>query len=719
MVTVLTMLTISVTALVVSPVAAISWEFAATDGDQGWHARDGQCAIGYTCPPLRAMASEGVWLVWAIYNENAAPIVELVSPRLGYPAALFDRLEVRFRVVHPDPLTGQIGLYWRCAPEDAGEGGADEWWSQFYEPPMVLTGAWQTVTVTDIPEHAMTAPDGWSGELREVRIRFVLSNAPSLSAADVPEVLEIDRIRLTGMEEQFAGELPPPDPGARFFGSYFAEPALYPLKRGAGRRDFGLRGSGSLADLDGDGLLDLVAGRGHVLGGGWMYALNDGAGGFTHPRFESIGLAGEHGDDRVAVTDLNGDGLADVVVMDRASAAQILYNAGDGAWVEGEAFDHHYYLGAGDMDGDGDEDLWFVEHDPDPISLMVLVAGTTPSLRREMVRMEPHGMGLMLSASPLYLVGNLTGAGMASVLIRPPFDFWSAEPGYTFDHEPFSGYRIMRWQDAGFVEESIGIAVNPALIQTIGDLNGDGDIDFVVSDTWEVDFGPARYLGLTLVAGRSDGSYRWARWLEDVTLHRGPQQLKWMDLDGDGILDVAFADHASSGPTLIVCAGQSGVVLPFMEGRYELGGMPEEVLPGDVDADGDVDLVVLESTHGTEGGVEVFLNRVGDAGTAVMEPTRVPLPQEPALGACYPNPFNAGIAIPITVPADRGAVRLTICNVLGQPVRVLVDAALPAGTHTVAWDGRDDRGHDAGTGTYICRLEVAGLALSRKLTKLE
>ncbi len=52
----------------------------------------------------------------------------------------------------------------------------------------------------------------------------------------------------------------------------------------------------------------------------------------------------------------------------------------------------------------------------------------------------------------------------------------------------------------------------------------------------------------------------------------------------------------------------------------------------------------------------------------------------------YPNPFNSKTAITYTLPA-QSLVTLSIYNTRGQLVDVLVDRLMPAGRHSLVWDG--------------------------------
>jgi len=81
----------------------------------------------------------------------------------------------------------------------------------------------------------------------------------------------------------------------------------------------------------------------------------------------------------------------------------------------------------------------------------------------------------------------------------------------------------------------------------------------------------------------------------------------------------------------------------------------------------------------------------------------------------YPNPFNPGTTITYMLPGPA-EVQLEILNVLGARVRVLDSGERTAATHTVTWDGRNDRGEAVSSGVYFCRLVAGGnMIRTRKL----
>lgn len=81
----------------------------------------------------------------------------------------------------------------------------------------------------------------------------------------------------------------------------------------------------------------------------------------------------------------------------------------------------------------------------------------------------------------------------------------------------------------------------------------------------------------------------------------------------------------------------------------------------------------------------------------------------------YPNPFNPATTICFTLP-QSGNVNLSIFNIKGQLVKTLVNEVLPAGEHSIVWDGSDNRGREAGSGVYFYKLDSShGTTIKRMI----
>jgi len=85
------------------------------------------------------------------------------------------------------------------------------------------------------------------------------------------------------------------------------------------------------------------------------------------------------------------------------------------------------------------------------------------------------------------------------------------------------------------------------------------------------------------------------------------------------------------------------------------------------------------------------------------------------LGQNVPNPFNPVTTIAFSLP-EAGTVQLGIFDLHGRLIKSLVRGSLPAGEHSVTWNGRDALGRSVASGTYFCTLRASdGSQETRKL----
>jgi hypothetical protein len=81
----------------------------------------------------------------------------------------------------------------------------------------------------------------------------------------------------------------------------------------------------------------------------------------------------------------------------------------------------------------------------------------------------------------------------------------------------------------------------------------------------------------------------------------------------------------------------------------------------------------------------------------------------------FPNPFNPRTTISYSLP-QTGRVRLTIFDLSGSLVRVLVDEVRAVGSYQVQWNGTNDRGQQMASGVYVCRMEAGAFRETRRMT---
>lgn len=146
-------------------------------------------------------------------------------------------------------------------------------------------------------------------------------------------------------------------------------------------------------------------------------------------------------------------------------------------------------------------------------------------------------------------------------------------------------------------------------------------------------------------------------------------------------------------------------------GAPQWGGLPNSSID---------DLEVREIPDG----YELWMSCVsrGLAVLTVQLPNPTAVDQDVALSTVAleqnrPNPFRSSTQLGFSIPRAEH-IRLTVFDVAGRSVRVLVDREVPAGRHEVSWDGKDDGGRSLANGTYFYKLDRASRSLERRMILL-
>lgn len=85
-------------------------------------------------------------------------------------------------------------------------------------------------------------------------------------------------------------------------------------------------------------------------------------------------------------------------------------------------------------------------------------------------------------------------------------------------------------------------------------------------------------------------------------------------------------------------------------------------------------------------------------------------PDKFTLNQNYPNPFNPSTILSYTLKTD-GYVKLTIYNLVGQSVQVLVDGFRTSGDYEVSFDASD-----LPAGIYLYKLQVGDYSSVKRMT---
>ncbi|MBL8900495.1 MAG: VCBS repeat-containing protein [Planctomycetes bacterium] len=317
-----------------------------------------------------------------------------------------------------------------------------------------------------------------------------------------------------------------------------------------------------LADWNGDAVLDLIGGENDLR----LY-LQLGAGGglFVEPPATLPFTAVR----RIGTGDLDGDGDLDLVAARYADAAQILWNDGSASFTAGPTLAFSGVTGSdpeiADFDGDGRADIAL-------LSSSTGVAGTFVQLFFD--------DGSLAYAATASVILSSRASALASIELdgRAPRELVASTS---------SGALLSLASNGGrsFVEASIGAATYGTRIEQVVDLDRDGREDLVLSGLASSGSGFATN-GVSLAYGNGSGGIRDVR-----VLYAGSNLVQMAHagaFDATGSLDIAVAFAGE----LLLWTSRSSIPAEVSLPAYRvLGSSPSAATVGDLDGDGDLDLL--------------------------------------------------------------------------------------------------------------------------------
>ncbi len=339
-------------------------------------------------------------------------------------------------------------------------------------------------------------------------------------------------------------------------GEFHAAAAYYPVAQ-------------AIADLDGDGDLDAAfAHQGKFAGPRVSVILNNGGGAFTQPAYYAVPL--EQHD--IIAADLSGDGRPDLLTCNSnsigsGSGASYLRNLGNGTFAPAVAIataPGPTSAAAFDLEGDGDLDLAICQYDAGQ--------GTTVAIKLN------NGSGSFAPGPTLgagtapkgIAAADVDDNGLADLIVVNDSNFFDGKLVRVFLNSGGTFGAPAAYSVGGYPE---GDGKRPA----VADIDQDGDLDIVVSTSQ-----------LAVLRNEGDGTFAAAQ--SYPVLIAPTWNVALADVTGDGRLDALTA----GGQMWSVLPGDGqGGFLSFSAGTINAGGdWPRDVDAGDIDGDGDLDVLV-------------------------------------------------------------------------------------------------------------------------------
>lgn len=392
----------------------------------------------------------------------------------------------------------------------------------------------------------------------------------------------------------------------------------------------------TIGDVNGDGMGDIICVNDDSSDVTVLLGKSDGT--VTVP---NVGYAvGGYPYEGAIVGDFNGDGMADIMLPDDQMSFAFLKGYGDGTFRAAQnhyaattSYSYGYGVATGDFNKDGHPDFVIGDYCyscTTPMGITVFLSNPDGSLQPGMnfgttsyfgfvAVADFDGDGNLDVAATDYSTGlvqifngdgtgNLTPGNTFSTDLasNDPYGVYAAD--FNEDGHPdlaianYSGddIAILLNDGTGSFPTPVPITLSGSVWEGVGvaDINGDGHLDMVAP----------LYNGsnIAVLLGNGDGTFQAE---QDFPIGANyPEQLVLADLNGDGKLDVATTLRDGGGLDIAYAMGAGDgtfgtfTVLPSSTNtNYFYSPYPEGIQAMDVDGDGFVDLVYVNSNYSTIG----------------------------------------------------------------------------------------------------------------------
>jgi hypothetical protein len=422
-------------------------------------------------------------------------------------------------------------------------------------------------------------------------------------------------------------------------------------------------------DLNSDDAMDIVT----LSDNNINILYNDGMGGFLPLQKINTGLVKVFG---LVTADFNDDGIVDIAL---SGGLKIFYGLQDGGFELGiNLADSISGLSviSGDMaDMNGDGKIDFALHNMGDLNI-ILSSNSSYQLETYPLTTE------------IIRTAQVHGLTIADIDQDNDMDIVYTYKGKTY----------LRFNDgSGDFHSKDSLTTDLGCYDLIvTDLNGDGTPDIAVTKVDSYTGNISVFLNNGGAAFSSAKDYG-TSYLPNYT------EIKSMDMDNDGDLD-------------LIVKGEKGISVFTNDGNaqfsqyqvYSGGDMNVAFDIADFDQDSTLDLAVLSSFSGKQciylfPGSNYSYTSVKNKEISSLVVDKITLAQN------YPNPFNPTTTINYQLPKNSD-VTLSIYNILGQKVAVLVNSKQIAGNYNVQWNASKFP-----SGLYFYKLQIKNNTQIRKM----
>jgi hypothetical protein len=208
----------------------------------------------------------------------------------------------------------------------------------------------------------------------------------------------------------------------------------------------------------------------------------------------------------------------------------------------------------------------------------------------------------------------------------------------------------------------------------------------------------------------STGAVQWTATGVIICTSAGDQIKSQLVSDGNSGAYITWEDHRNVGNSDIYAQRiASNAAINWAATGFEICTIGNDQLSPMIVSNGNLGAIVVWQDFRSGNNFDIYETGFNTTGLVAIENSGTMNPDEFTLSQNYPNPFNPVTVINYQLPKSSD-VKLSIYDILGQKVDVLVNESQNAGNHKIEWNASAFP-----SGVYFYRMEAGDFVSNKKM----
>ncbi len=208
----------------------------------------------------------------------------------------------------------------------------------------------------------------------------------------------------------------------------------------------------------------------------------------------------------------------------------------------------------------------------------------------------------------------------------------------------------------------------------------------------------------------STGTVQWTATGVIICTATGDQIFSQLTSDGNNGAYISWEDHRNAGNSDIYAQRiASNAAINWSANGYAICTVGNDQLRPAILSNGNLGAIVVWQDYRSGNNFDIYEVGFNTTGIIAIENGGSIIPDEYSLSQNYPNPFNPSTVINYQLPV-ASYVKLSIFDVLGQNVSIIVNKSQNAGNHNIEWNAANYP-----SGVYFYQIEAGSFSSIRKM----